>query len=81
MNFSVKSVLKRRRNYLILFLFIFRTRCIYKSSQTPPSHQPKHTLRGEKAFPPHNGILISKREKGILPRIRMLYNKRFFSEK
>lgn len=26
----------------------------------------KHTLRGEKAFPPHNGILISKREKAIL---------------
>lgn len=47
MNFSVKSVLKRRRNYLILFLFIFRTRCIYKSSYTSPSHPPKYTLRGE----------------------------------
>ena len=66
MNFSVKSVLKRRHNYLIPFLFIFCARCIYKSSYTPPSHPPKHTLRGEKAFPPHYGILISKREKAIL---------------
>lgn len=43
MNFSVKSVLKRRHNYLIPFLFIFCARCIYKSSYTPPSHPPKHT--------------------------------------
>lgn len=38
MNFSVKSVLKIRHNYLIPFLFIFCARCIYKSSYTPPLH-------------------------------------------
>ena len=47
MNFSVKSVLKRRHNYLIPFLFIFCARCIYKSSYTPPSHPNIQTRRSD----------------------------------
>lgn len=47
MNFSMKSVLKRRRNYLILSLYLSHTLYIQKFLDIPFTPTQKHTpIRG-----------------------------------